>query len=500
MSEYFIFNYFNKKKKIDYPVVDYAELMDKFISSFGLDETQKSKIKFFVNGKEILENDELIEIINPNDIIEAKNINEKEEEGEEIEKNEKIKEESEIKEEKKEKTNFCCDSKGELLENLNNILYEKFKENNQRIENINIENFKNLKNELLEIIDEKIKNNLTETNKKILDIESKISQLNQDNTDYKLVKIKYFNKFFDCLDSMSRPLYPEKDTPNDSSQKNNDIDKLKDNNNKLRDIIKKLKKEINELRENVENSKKENENLLSENKKFANEKKDFIDKIRKLEKELKTKSDIIKSSSNQISKKIEPKKNYKCKLNPQENNIVYQYENIKENNIIDFNLTIKNFGENELPKNCEIQLMNEVKGLSLEKYKINKAIKDSESIQIKLKVDLNSINLNEEIHIGIILLDNNNEEIEDSKCEINIIIEKKEEALKSEILLEEKDYKELYEYIDNLLSIGTLGENNASFKNKVLSLLEKKKEKYNEIKEKTEYLDSLKDDLTELFQ
>ena len=57
--------------------MDFEDLQEKFISAFGLDNIIKSDLKFFIKGKEISDEDEIMHIIN--DIIEVKNLKEEEE-------------------------------------------------------------------------------------------------------------------------------------------------------------------------------------------------------------------------------------------------------------------------------------------------------------------------------------------------------------------------------------------------------------------------------------
>ncbi len=76
MVENFIFSYKGKNEKIDDSIFDYGELEDKFITTFGLKEEIKTQIKFYINGKEINKDDELMDIIKSDDIVEIKNINE----------------------------------------------------------------------------------------------------------------------------------------------------------------------------------------------------------------------------------------------------------------------------------------------------------------------------------------------------------------------------------------------------------------------------------------
>jgi len=51
-------------------------LEDKFISTFGLEKEVKSQLKLYLNGKEIIKNDDLMDILKPDNIIEVLNINE----------------------------------------------------------------------------------------------------------------------------------------------------------------------------------------------------------------------------------------------------------------------------------------------------------------------------------------------------------------------------------------------------------------------------------------
>ena len=141
-------------------------------------------------------------------------------------------------------------------------------ENNTKLEKFisekNDEKFEQLKTELKEIIAEKIMNIFTENeiNQKILNIDNKLNQLNQDYIDFKSIKIKYFNKFIEFLDNKSGPQDSITKEPIESSQKNEDMEKLKENNNKLKEMIKKLKKEKEELKKQYE---KENLNKVNSN-------------------------------------------------------------------------------------------------------------------------------------------------------------------------------------------------------------------------------------------
>lgn len=66
----------NKKEKIKDYIIDYDDLEDKFISTFGLEKEVKSQLKLYLNGKEIIKNDDLMDILKPDNIIEVLNINE----------------------------------------------------------------------------------------------------------------------------------------------------------------------------------------------------------------------------------------------------------------------------------------------------------------------------------------------------------------------------------------------------------------------------------------
>jgi hypothetical protein len=342
------------------------------------------------------------------------------------------------------------------------------------------------------------------------------------------------------LDNKTGPKDSTRKEINDSSLKKEDTEKIKENNNKLKDLVKKLKKEKDDLKAKLENFssnkenntkdlkllekiKEENKNLLSKIQKLEKEKKDLNEKIRTLENGLNEKSEKkeLKSSFSLTTKQ----KKYKCKLTSDKNCITFGFEKVKDEGIIEFNLTVKNMAD-ELPKNCEFQLMNDIKGLTLEECKIKNNIKTTEVIQIKLKVDLDAITLNDEFSVKLKLLDDKKKDIEGGKCKVNIKIEKEEIEEKEEkeeqkeeekeeikekekefevssnnaIFLDDNDYQELFEYTEEILSIQSAGEDITSFKNKVISFLEDKKDKYAEIKEKTEYLEVLKEDLLELFQ
>ena len=79
-------------------------------------------------------------------------------------------------------------------------------------------------------------------------------------------------------------------------------------------------------------------------------------------------------------------------------------------------MIIKNDGDEELPENCELQLMNEINGLALEKYKTQNSIEDTEEITLKFKVNLESIELNEVIGVKLKLIDDKKNGIGSVKC------------------------------------------------------------------------------------
>ena len=89
MVENFVFSYKGKNVKIEDSIFDYSELEEKFISTYGLKEEIKTQIKFYINGKEITKDDDLMDIIKNDDIVEIKNINE-EDKGDERQKKEEI--------------------------------------------------------------------------------------------------------------------------------------------------------------------------------------------------------------------------------------------------------------------------------------------------------------------------------------------------------------------------------------------------------------------------
>ena len=87
-------------------------------------------------------------------------------------------------------------------------------------------------------------------------------------------------------------------------------------------------------------------------------------------------------------------------------------------------MIIKNDGDEELTKNCELQLMNQINGLSLEKYETQNSVEDTEEIILKFKIDLESIELNEDIGVKLKLIDDKKKVIVSVKCQINIKIDK----------------------------------------------------------------------------
>ena len=75
-------------------------------------------------------------------------------------------------------------------------------------------------------------------------------------------------------------------------------------------------------------------------------------------------------------------------------------------------MIIKNDGDEELTKNCELQLMNQINGLSLEKYKTQNSVEDTEEITLNFKVDLESIKLNEDIGVKLKFINNKKKDID----------------------------------------------------------------------------------------
>jgi YbbR domain-containing protein len=58
--------------------------------------------------------------------------------------------------------------------------------------------------------------------------------------------------------------------------------------------------------------------------------------------------------------------------------------------------------------------------LSLEKYETQNSVEDTEEIILKFKVDLESIELNEDIGVKLKLIDDKKKVIDSVKCQINI--------------------------------------------------------------------------------
>ena len=151
------------------------------------------------------------------DIVEIKYIKEDDksddrQKAEEIEKKDDIQEVNDTKINEINKNNS---NENEVSKNLDNILSEKFEENNNKIEKKYIGKnwWKNYcKSEINNNLEEKIKNLFSENdiNKKLLDIDDKINKLNQDYIDFKSVEIKYFNKFIEFIDDKSNPQAPPK--------------------------------------------------------------------------------------------------------------------------------------------------------------------------------------------------------------------------------------------------------------------------------------------------
>ena len=512
MAENFIFRYKNKEQHVKDYVFDFKELKDKFILSFGLEKDMQSQLKFYVDGKEINQDDDL-ELIKPDNIIEVKNVNEETKiENEAIGEKEKL-----IEKEAKTDNNEKGANKDYDSKDIDLYLSEKLEENIQKLErNIiekNEEKIQSLKAELFDAMDKKINTMFAENeiSKKMLDIDNKINKLNQDYIDFKSIKIKYFNKFIEVFDNKFIPQDSAKNEQSESSSKNEESDKLKDQNERLKTMVKKLRKEKDEMKDKFEKelSKKANsddispqlENFKKENEKLKVEKENLNNTIKNLENELKK-----KSASSSLSSSTTAQKKYNGKLINKKDN-TYQYDEILENETIELNLTIKNMGGDDLPKNCEILLLEEVNGLNIEKFKTKNFIKESEEITIKFKVDLNIIEVNKDIDVKLKLVDDNKKDIAGAKCKLNIKIIKEEKSNEDKgqttnntITLEENDYKDLYNHIDNILQIETMGEDMSSFKAKLSELLDKKKTKYENIAEKTEYIESLKEDLEEIFQ
>ena len=75
-------------------------------------------------------------------------------------------------------------------------------------------------------------------------------------------------------------------------------------------------------------------------------------------------------------------------------------------------------------KIVNLQLMNQINGLSLEKYETQNSVEITEEIILKFKVDLESIELNEDIGVKLKLIDDKKKVIDSVKCQINIKIDK----------------------------------------------------------------------------
>ena len=516
------FNYKNQVIKFDEEsIFDYNDLEKEFISKYELEEDIKSQLKFYIDGKEITKEEELIDLMKPEIIIEVKSTKEEtKKEDETTELKEKISDKPETEENNKVNEGI----KNETLKDMDSYISEKFKENNVQLEkNLlekNDEKIQSLKEELIGEIEKKINSMFSKNdiNKKILEIDDKIDKLNQDYMEFKSIKIKYFNKFIEVFENKSISQDSTKNEQSEPSQKNEDIETLKKQNIKLKEMIKKLKKEKDELKDKYENelsnkgatnnASPQLENYKNENEKLKEEKENLNNKIKNLENELKKKSEIcdFKHSASTIlpSSKIAIKK-YNCKLIYNKDNN-YQYDEVSENKSIELNLTIKNEGGEDIPKNCEIQLINEITRLNIDKFKTKNIIKDSEEITVPFQVDLNTIKVNEDIDIKLKLVDENKKDISGAKCKLNIKIIKEEKKPEDEeqlnnnkIILEESDFEELFKHVDDILSIENAGENMTSFKEKLSELLDSKKEKYEGITEKTDYIENLKEDLLEKF-
>lgn len=524
MAENYIFKYSDKEKKIEETTVDFEDLQDKFISAFELDNSIKSDLKFFIKGKEISDEDEIMDIIKEDDIIEVKNLKEEEEASPAaitLKDDLKIQEENPQSLEIQEKNNISkCDLE-EMTNNLKSFITEKFEENNQNYQKI-----------------------VNEMNQNILNIENTLKELNDENKDFKSATIQNLNKIIELAEQKPSLKDSFRSILSDSSQNNDDANSLKQNIKKLKEIIKKITKEKNDLKKQLENNqkgngnnleemeklKKENNNLLSKNKSLEEKITSLKEKIKRLEENNKTKKKMeepknnekVNESLNETEKdkgsldnqekkkpvsKIIPKK-YICNLKSDMENNSFSYEEIEKNKNISIKLILTNDGEEEIPPGCEIKLKKGLKGLTLEKYKTKNPIKSFQEVQIQVicSIDLNLISLNTEIPINLGIFHNEKNISKNSNFELNIKIEKEQNILKegentnNNITLEEDDYKNLFNYIEEIYGIENLGENIDTFKTRLSSLLKEKKDKYNDIKEKTEYLENLKEDLEEAFQ
>jgi hypothetical protein len=198
-------------------------LEDKFITTFGLKEEIKTQIKFYINGKEINKDDELMDIIKSDDIVEIKNINEdyKDDDRQKTEEIDKKDDIQEVNETKINEINKNDSNRDEISKNLDNILSKNLKKTIIKSEKNLLKKFgekiENSKYEIINILEEKIKNLFSENdiNKKLLDIDDKINKLNQYYIDFKSVKIKYFNKF---IDNKSNAQDPSKVAKNEQTE------------------------------------------------------------------------------------------------------------------------------------------------------------------------------------------------------------------------------------------------------------------------------------------
>ncbi len=222
MTENFIFCYKNQKQKCKDCVFDYKELEEKFISAFKLEKDIKLQLKFYIDGKEISPEDDLMDLIKTDNIIDVKNINEEIKVEDEVkdEKETKIEDEKTVKENNVNETIKNKDSK-----DMDSYLSQKYEEYNKTLDKIimekNEEKIQGLKAELSEEIEKKVNNIFTENeiNKKMIDLDSKLNKLNQDYIDFKSIKIKYFNKFIEILENKSIPqvIDSSKNEQNESS-------------------------------------------------------------------------------------------------------------------------------------------------------------------------------------------------------------------------------------------------------------------------------------------
>lgn len=253
--------------------------------------------------------------------------------------------------------------------------------------------------------------------------------------------------------------------------------------------MEKIKKEKNNLllkNESLEekiNSLKEKIKRLEENNKKKTEEPKNNKKVNESLNETTTdKGSLDNKENNTPLSKINPKK-YICNLKENLETNSFSYEEIEKNKNINIKLTLTNEGEDEIPSGCEIRSKKSIKGLSLEKYKTKNSIKSYQEIQIQVffNIDLNLISLDTEIPISLGIFHNEKNISKNANFEFNIKIEKEQNSNKEEentnnnIALEEDDYKNLFDYIEGIYSIETLGENIDSFKTRLSSLLKEKK-------------------------